>query len=98
MNYTAPPPDGTNGGDLKYDVYIYKLASKILGAVRAESDIGNNPNSTATEVHAATSYMELKNNYDGFYQHTEVEYIQVTAAHEFFHSIQNGYDVYEKFG
>ena len=41
----------------------------------------------------------MRNNYDasGFQGHTELENIQVTAVHEFFHSIQFAYNCYERF-
>ncbi|MCH7733225.1 MAG: hypothetical protein IIB44_12085, partial [Candidatus Marinimicrobia bacterium] len=63
---------------------------------------GNNENSEVTEENAFTSYMVLRNNYEGFYDVSniygpisEFEAVQVSVAHEFFHSIQFGYDGWE---
>ena len=41
----------------------------------------------------------MRNDYDGsgFQGHTELEKIQVTAVHEFFHSIQFAYNCYERY-
>ena len=41
----------------------------------------------------------MRNNYLGaqFNNHTELENIQVTAVHEFFHAIQFSYNCYERF-
>ena len=45
-------------------------------------------------------FIKMRNNYLGsqFNEHTEVENIQVTAVHEFFHAIQFvSYNCYERF-
>ena len=91
MGYSSPPPDSLLGGDNKYDVYIFKLSPGLYGYVQPEVKIGDNPNSPKVELNARYSYMALRNNYDGF-QNPELQNIQVTIAHEFFHSIQVGYD------
>jgi hypothetical protein len=96
MDYTPPPAYGAEGGDSKYDVYLLKIESGTYGYVASENLIGDNPNSSGvTEINAATSFMVLRNNFIG-YQAGELSAIRITAAHEFFHSIQNGYDVFEK--
>ena len=40
----------------------------------------------------------MRNNYSGsqFGEHTELENVKVTSVHEFFHSIQFGYNCYER--
>ena len=96
MGYTAPPPDNVNGGNSKYDVYIFKLSPGTFGFVAPDSLTKDNPNSTVTETYSATSHMAMRNEYSNFTDHTQLEDIQVTAAHEFFHSIQAGYDVFIK--
>lgn len=105
MGYIRPPSDGwlpgsyDNGGSEGYDVYIRELATGYYGYVQSEyysQNTGNNENSpNVQEINAFTSYMAMRNNYNGF-PNTELESIQVTAAHEFFHAIQYGYDGWEK--
>ena len=104
--FVEPPSDSwypnyvDNGGNGLYDIYISKLSPGYYGWVMPESyafhNSGDNEKSPdITEQNALTSYMEIRNNYNGF-QNTEIENIQVTAAHEFFHAIQFGYDGWEK--
>lgn len=105
MGYTRPPGDGwlpsnyDDGGSNHYDVYIRRLSSSYYGYVQSEytaQNTGNNEFSpNVNEQNAFTSYMAMRNNYNGF-PNSEIENIQVTAAHEFFHGIQYGYDGYEK--
>lgn len=90
LGYTPPPSDGSHGGSGAYDIYIqstnaYGWTMYIMPAV------GDNPNSLAKENNAYASYITINSSYDGF-PNTELENIQVTAAHEFFHAIQLGYD------
>ncbi|MDP6878848.1 MAG: hypothetical protein QGI18_09630 [Candidatus Marinimicrobia bacterium] len=105
FSYSEPPSDSwyptneDNGGSNHYDIYIRNLESNVYGYVAPENfaqsgDFGDNENSSATELNALTSYMALRNNYNGF-PGSQEESIKVTAAHEFHHSIQSGYDGYE---
>ena len=105
FSYTEPPSDSwypanaDNGGSSHYDVYIRNLESNVYGYVAPENfaqagNFGDNEHSSTTELNALTSYMALRNNYSGF-PGTEEESIKVTAAHEFHHSIQSGYDGFE---
>lgn len=94
-NYTMPPLDGTAGGSTKYDVYIGNLGTggsgTLYGFVSPENLIGNNPQSASlTEADAMTSWMGMNNNYSWATQITPDNAIKVTAAHEFFHSVQFG--------
>lgn len=102
LEYDLPPNDGSysagmdNGGSASYDVYIRNLSSGYYGYVQGEIEVGDNPNSPqVTETNAWTSYMAIRNNYDGF-PNSEMNNIRVTVAHEFFHAIQYGYDAWEK--
>jgi len=91
---TVPPSDGTMGGDDKYDIYISGDAAGagVYGWVMAETEVGDNPNSTTlTEVDAYSSFMVMRNNYAGFGDETVS--LNVTAAHEYMHAIQNGYAI-----
>ena len=91
MGYIAPPSDGERGGgqDL-YDVYITDLQQGLYGYVFPETRVGDNPNSSATETQASTSFLRMRNNYEGFGLQNDA--LKVTAAHEYFHSIQVGYN------
>lgn len=94
MDYVSPSPD-SRGGDDRYDVYLYRLRTGLYGYVAPETYVGDNPNSAdRVELNAYASYMVLRNNCEGFVN-PELANLQVTAAHEFFHSLQFGYDGYE---
>ena len=105
LGFVEPPGDGwyptnnDNGGSGLYDVYIRDAGYRVYGYVQPEyfaNNTGNNENSSGVnEVNAMTSYMVMRHNYDGF-PNTSLENIQVTAAHEFFHAIQFGYDGWEE--
>ena len=96
LGYIPPPSDDwypgwDNGGDGKYDIYLLNLGSSYLGATYPETTATNNP-----DTWSWTSYIELDNDYVGYPNyHSQYDWFKVTAAHEFFHAIQFGYDVYE---
>jgi len=104
MAYTPPPRDdwnasGTDNGEPQYyDVYLTRLRSNWYGAVYPDEyaqGTGDNEQSIETEKNAFTSYMALRNNYNGF-PHDEIDALRVTVAHEFFHSIQFGIDGWQE--
>jgi hypothetical protein len=95
LGYNPPPSDGwyplgwNNGGDGKYDIYLRAFGSGILGQTTPETT-----QTSGSQIW--TSYIELDNDYLSYpTYHSQYEWFQVTAAHEFFHAIQFGYDVYE---
>ena len=104
-SFTEPPSDdfysanNDNGGSGAYDVYVRNAGAGVYGYVQPELYANNNGNnehsSGVNEVNAMTSYMVLRHNYSGF-GNTELENIQVTAAHEYFHAVQFGYDGWEE--
>jgi len=112
FGYAEPPSDGwlpvtnDNGGSGLYDIYVRNIASNTFGYAQSEyfaNNTGNNEHTTVTEVNALTSLMAMRNNYTGFYSPnnqygatSELEAIQLTAAHEYQHAVQFGYDGYEK--
>ncbi|MDQ7052216.1 MAG: FlgD immunoglobulin-like domain containing protein [candidate division KSB1 bacterium] len=98
MKYTAPPSDsGTIGNNAKYDVFLRKLDADTYGYATPHQKVEDNPSSSnVTEKNAATSYIVMNNQYQAEGIYTAWQIIKVTAAHEFFHAIQMGYDVYEK--
>ena len=92
LGFDPPPDDGTEGGSGKYDIYLENLPSQYFAITYTSSAETGSSSSCA-------SYIKMRNNYDasGFQGHTELENIQVTAVHEFFHSIQFAYNCYERF-
>ena len=104
-SFTEPPSDdfysanNDNGGSGAYDVYVRNAGAGVYGYVQPEyyaNNSGNNEHSSGViEVNAFTSYMVIRHNYNGF-PNTELEAIKVTAAHEFFHAVQFGYDGWEE--
>lgn len=98
LGYFPPPSDSfyslygwNNGGDGKYDIYLRDFGPKYLGQTT--------PETTQTEGSVVyTSFIELDNDYLGYdpnLQHSQYDWLRVTAAHEFFHAIQMGYDASE---
>ena len=105
MGYTKPPGDGyystsrDKGGSDHYDIYIRSIPSKYYGYVQpeeyAQGKGDNEKSESRVEKNAFTSYMAIRNNYKNFVLE-ELENIKVTAAHEYYHAIQFGYDGWEK--
>ncbi len=88
MGYNAPPSDGTLGGDAKYDIYLLNLGSQgVYGYVTSDatSYLGT------PYPHSLFTHMVVDNDFAEFPQGA-TNAAKVTLAHEFFHSIQNGYD------
>jgi hypothetical protein len=77
LGYREPPDDG----DGVYDIFIRQLGlTGVYGLAR--------PTGSTT----SSSYIEIDNNFtDNIYQTRELNALQVTAAHEFFHAIQFAY-------
>ncbi|MFQ6613711.1 MAG: T9SS type A sorting domain-containing protein [Fidelibacterota bacterium] len=103
MEYTPPPGDSwvttDNGGNGNYDIYLRSIYPGYYGYTQSEyfaQGTGDNEHTTdITENNALTSYLALRNDYSGFPDDPSRN-IRVTAAHEFFHAIQFGYDGYEE--
>ena len=101
MGWPAPPPDNGRGGDDRYDVYIANILDGIeghdLGYASPELPYGDNPNNPAAmQEYAAPSYIVLDNAYDDpdiLEGRAPVSLMRATAAHEFHHAIQFGYDI-----
>ena len=90
MGYAVPPNDigaADEGGDTKFDIYIMDVGGhSIYGYVSPEalSSAGTN---------SAYGFMVMDNDFVGF-PTTPTESMQVTAAHEYHHVVQNGINVY----
>lgn len=92
LGYSGPPSDENDGGGSnKYDIYV--KSTNAYGWTNFDyPKVGDNKNSlNITENNAYISHIIMNNNYIGF-PNTELENIQVTAGHEYFHAIQLGYD------
>lgn len=90
LGYIPPPSDDMEGGSSAFDIEV--KSTNAYGWTNYGALIGDNKNSpNVTENNAYLSHIIMRNNYIGF-SNTELENIQVTAAHEFFHAIQLGYD------
>jgi len=89
LNYDPPINVNSNTENL-YKIYVENLPSFYFGVTYVEDEIDTN--------FSCTSFIKMRNNYSSsqFDEHTEIENIKVTAVHEFFHSIQFGYNCYEK--
>jgi len=85
--YQGPPSDGSGGGDSRYDVYL-KALSNVYGYTQPEQP---------SPYPSYTSYIVLDNDYIGFGYPNVLDPLRVTAAHEFFHAIQFGYDFQDAF-
>ncbi len=101
LGWAAPPSDRGLGGDERYDVYLLNIfetdgtAGYTDGGFE-ETFVGDNPATAAIEARAHFSYLVLDNDYSDLHEY-EVEYsvfdyMRSTAAHEFHHAIQFGYD------
>tara|TARA_B100001250_G_scaffold389013_1_gene387739 strand:- start:120 stop:1778 length:1659 start_codon:yes stop_codon:yes gene_type:complete len=90
LGYSPPVDDQMIGGSNLYDIYLLNLPSGYFGITYTSNAQVENP--------ACASFIKMRNSYSSsvFSDHTELENIQVTAVHEFFHAIQFSYNCYEK--
>lgn len=80
LGYPAPPSDGSEGGDAKYDIYIQNIPG-FYGYTQPENKIGTS---------SWSSFMVIDNDFGtGYYTHG-IDAARVTIAHEFHHAIQIG--------
>jgi len=89
LGWALPPSDGSQGGDSRYDVYLINQDG-IYGYASSSSAEGDNPNTSFEEEHAQAAFLVLDNDYAEFDDAERALY--ATAAHEFHHVIQYGYD------
>lgn len=85
LNYDPPANDGTDGGGNNlYDLYLKHYSGAYGVTIPAGSATNQYPGRNAMK-----SYIYLDPTYAGFgYQNNRQLPLQVTIAHEFFHSIQ----------
>jgi len=101
FGWAAPPSDEIMGGNERYDIYLLNILGDDYAGY-TDSDlrdavVGDNPNSSLIEETATRSFIVLDNDYAEYeeFQVTGIsllEYMRSTAAHEFNHAIQFGYD------
>jgi len=84
LGYPTPPPDGSEGGDEKYDVYVRHLGN-LYGQTTSEVKVGTS---------RWTSFIEIDNDFPWYTSANPpklpIDAARVTVAHEFHHSIQFG--------
>ena len=88
MGWRPPPSDGSRGGDGRVDVYIQQIGDEGNFGYAAV-DAGQTSNSQA-------SYLVMDNDYSTkeYERYSDpLPPMQVTAAHEYNHVLQFGYDV-----
>lgn len=90
-DYRRPLPDGTKGGDDRRDIYLEQIGDVGYYGYCTTDDPTWSPG-----FHGGVyGYCVLDNDYKSseFTANTPLENMQVTAAHEYFHAIQFGYDI-----
>jgi Family of unknown function (DUF6055) len=91
LGYHRPISDGTRGGRSgMFDVYLKELYHQgLYGLTVAEQR-------TSYNKHLYSSYLLIDNDFKrSQFRAAPMQVARVTAAHEFFHAIQYGYDVTE---
>jgi hypothetical protein len=90
MGYRRPPGDFGVGGNKRFDVYLKELGSRgVYGYCAPEYRVPGTK-------YVATSFCVLDNDFaKSQFGAPPTNSLRVTAAHEFFHAIQFGYDYHE---
>ncbi|MBZ0276812.1 MAG: PPC domain-containing protein, partial [Anaerolineae bacterium] len=98
IGWPAPPDDGEEGGNSRFDVYLMDLIDDTgdgpLGTTAGIGSVGDNPNTPTIEEYAISSVMRIENDFAESQQNDRdpISLMRATAAHEFHHAIQHGYD------
>jgi Family of unknown function (DUF6055) len=97
MGYPAPSSDSLDagyngGGDAKHDIYLDALGANYYGLTYADSIRIDGPTGRK-----ASSFLVLDRDYQLFpvYADRPLDAVRVTTAHEYFHAVQFGIDVFE---
>lgn len=90
LGFRPPPRDGRRGGDGRFDVYLADLGDRgLFGYCTPERRVRG-------ERFAASGYCVLDDDFARRqYGAPPLASLRVTAAHEFLHAIQFGYDFHE---
>jgi hypothetical protein len=98
LGWPMPPDDGRGGGDDRFDVYLLDMLDRDgygpLGSARPGAQYGDNPNTSVVERYATSTMIRLDNDFAELEAMGEdvLDLLRATAAHEFHHAIQHGYD------
>lgn len=95
MGWPMTPPDCGEGGDERFDLYIYNLEDGFAGFAVPNHIIGDNPLSPEVEQYAAYGHLEISNDFS--YSADPIGFMKTTIAHEVHHNIQFTYDVGDAF-
>lgn len=88
LGWPAPAKDGSRGGNAKLDVYLKDLGTtKTYGYCVGEKRLSRQPA-------RATSYCVLDNDFSPrqYFGNKAINSLRVTAAHEYFHTVQFAMD------
>jgi len=98
LGYRAPRRDGSRGNIPgkprtrgKIDVYLAQLSEGLFGYAQPESDPSSSSDGSRR---TSTAHMVLDADFAGFDCKPSI-CLKATAAHEFFHVVQFGYDTFE---
>lgn len=90
LGWVKPPSDLVQGGDGRYDVYLVNQDG-IYGYASSSSAQGDNEHTAdVVEELAQAGFLVLDNDYAEF--DDAIRAMRATAAHEFHHVVQYGYD------
>ena len=89
--YRQPKPDFGKGGSNQTDIYVDSLQPGLYGYCT----IDDNTQQPGPGRYDVPAFCVVDNDYVGFPEHTPLENLQVTVAHEYFHATQFAYDFYE---
>jgi Family of unknown function (DUF6055) len=100
MGYRAPLSDATStnhGPDGRLDIYLTNLGPKFLYGYCTSDDPKLATLGDPGVTWDVSAYCVVDNNYTEsvFRNHTPIQNLKVTLAHEFFHAVQFSYDVGE---
>lgn len=95
MGWPMTPPDCGEGGDERFDLYIYQLEPGFAGFAVPNHIIGDNPLSPEVEQYAAYGHLEVSNDFSN--SADPIGYMKTTIAHEVHHNIQFTFDVGDAF-
>jgi len=98
LGYRAPLPDGTRGGDSRFDVYLQDLGSTgAYGYCTPDGSPVRPARAAPGAPTTAAGYCVLDNDFSAaqYVGAKPLTSLRVTAAHEFFHAVQFAYDATE---
>ncbi|MCE1190273.1 MAG: T9SS type A sorting domain-containing protein [Ignavibacteria bacterium] len=94
VGFSHPPLAASDNG--RYAVYLSSsdAGDYVYGYSQPETNIHDNPATPIVEQNAYTSFMVMRSEYNDFGNTAAEKQIamEVTAAHEFFHAVQFGYE------